>query len=196
MAMENNEKKGRRWGLIIGLFVALFVFSLFMSLMIKAFSDFDDDNGVGFGNVAIIRIYGPILTTDGGLLSGEVTKSDDILKFIKKANESDEIKAVVFEINSPGGSAVASDEIGRAIKEMNKTTVAWIREVGASGGYWIASSTDHIIANRMSITGSIGVIGSYLEFSGLLNRYNVTYQRMVSGKYKDMGSPFKELSDE
>ena len=85
--------------------------------------------------------------------------------------ENKDIKAIVLEINSPGGSAVASDEIASAVKKSNKPTVAVIREAGASGGYWIASSTDHIIANRMSITGSIGVISSYLEFSGLIEKY-------------------------
>ena len=101
-----------------------------------------------------------------------------------------------MEINSPGGSAVASEEIANAVKKTNKTTVAWIREVGASGGYWVASSTNHIVADRMSITGSLGVIASYLEFPGLLENYNVTYRRLVSGKYKDIGSPYKEMTSE
>ena len=107
-----------------------------------------------------------------------------------------QIKAIIFEINSPGGSAVASEEIANAIKRTNKTTVAWIREVGASGGYWVASSTDYIVANRASITGYIWVIASYLEFPGLLEEYNVTYRRLVSGRYKDIGSPFKEMTEE
>ena len=101
-----------------------------------------------------------------------------------------------MEINSPGGSAVASEEIANAVKKTNKTTVAWIREAGASGAYWVASSADHIVANRVSITGSIGVIASYLEFPGLLESYNVTYRRLVSGKYKDIGSPYREMTPE
>jgi len=81
-----------------------------------------------------------------------------------------------------------------SIKKVNKTKVAWIREVGASGGYWIASSADYIFASRMSLTGSIGVRGSYLQFSGFLEDHNVTYQRLVAGKYKDIGSPVKDLT--
>ena len=69
-----------------------------------------------------------------------------------------------------------------------------ITEIGTSGAYWIASATDKIFADKMTITGSIGVIGSYLEFAKLLERYNVTYQRLVSGRYKDIGSPFKEMN--
>ena len=69
-----------------------------------------------------------------------------------------------------------------------------IREVGASGAYWVASATDTIVANELSVTGSIGVIASYLDFSGFIEDYNVTYQRLVSGQFKDSGSRFKELT--
>ncbi|MBI2130309.1 S49 family peptidase, partial [Candidatus Woesearchaeota archaeon] len=94
------------------------------------------------------------------------------------------------------GSPVASEEIANAIKKTNKTSVAWIREIGTSGAYWVASSTDYIIASRVSITGSIGVIASYTEFSGIMKDYNLTYRRLISGKYKDIGDPFKELVPE
>lgn len=152
-------------------------------------------------NVALISINGPIVVGDHeSAFSGDYVTSTEIIELIEKAKEDGTIKAIIFEINSPGGSAVASDEIGQAIKELrettNKTTVSWIREVGASGAYWVASNTDYIVANRMSMTGSIGVIASYLEFSGLLDKYNITYERLVAGKYKDMGTPFKEMSEE
>ena len=126
----------------------------------------------------------------------DVVSSTDTVELIEKAAKNNNIKAIILEINSPGGSAVASEEIANAVKKTNKTTVAWIREVGASGGYWIASSSDYVVANRVSITGSIGVIASYLEFSGFLDRYNITYERLIAGKYKDMGSPFKEMTPE
>ena len=146
------------------------------------------------GNVALITIEG-VITTDGGASTiGETTiSSSQITEFLADAEANKDIKAIVLEINSPGGSAVASDEIASAVKKSNKPTVAVIREAGASGGYWIASSTDHIIANRMSITGSIGVISSYLEFSGLMEEYGVGYERLVSGPFKDLGTPFKSL---
>ena len=126
----------------------------------------------------------------------DVTSSEETNKLIRRANRNDRIKAIIFEINSPGGSAVGSEEIANEIKKINKTTVAWIRETGASGAYWIASSTDHIIANRMSLTGSIGVIASYLGFAGFLEDHNVSYERLVSGDLKDIGMPFKELTPE
>ncbi|HLC52600.1 MAG TPA: signal peptide peptidase SppA, partial [Candidatus Nanoarchaeia archaeon] len=119
--------------------------------------------------------------------------STNIIKFIKEADENKQIKVILLEINSPGGSAVASDEIASAVKLTEKPVISLIREVGASGGYWIASATEHIIANRMSITGSIGVISSYLEFSGLMEEYGVSYERLVAGENKDLGNPYRKL---
>ena len=91
---------------------------------------------------------------------------------------------------------MASEEIARAVKETKKPTVAFIRDVSASGAYWVASSSDWIIANRLSITGSVGVYASQLEFGGLLDNYNITYQRMVAGKFKDIGSPYRKMTEE
>ncbi|MBR9677039.1 signal peptide peptidase SppA [Candidatus Woesearchaeota archaeon] len=142
------------------------------------------------GNTAIIPIEGVI--SDGQGLS--VGSADEVLKFLNDANENPKVEAIILKINSPGGTAVASEEIARAIAKSDKLTVAWIREVGASGGYWVASSADVIVASPLSITGSIGVIGSYLDFSEFLEEYNVSYQRLVSGEFKDMGTPFKELT--
>ncbi|RMF54317.1 signal peptide peptidase SppA [Candidatus Woesearchaeota archaeon] len=149
------------------------------------------------GNVSQIPITGVIrANSETGYFKEKVTSSDEVVELIEKADKNPLIKAIILEINSPGGSAVASDEIARAVKDAEKPVVAWIRESGASGAYWVASSSDYIVANRMSITGSIGVISSYLEFSGLLQDYNVSYQRLVAGEHKDIGSPFRKLSDE
>lgn len=148
------------------------------------------------GNIAVVRITGPIVSDrqPGAFATG--TSSYEIMKLLKTAEEDDDIKAIIVEINSPGGSAVASAEIGDKIKKIEKPTVAVIRELGASGGYWIASAADKIYAHELSVTGSIGVIGSYVEIAGLLDKYNLTYQRFVSGKYKDAGSSLKELNED
>jgi protease IV len=172
------------------LFILTIAFISYLSLILSG-------EPTSAGNVALIPVKGVIVSeSEAGLFSSGAVGSADIVSMIKKADENDNIKAIIVEINSPGGSAVASDEIGTALKATHKPTIAWIRELGASGGYWIASSCDTIVANRMSMTGSIGVISSYLQFSGLLDKYNVTYERLVSGAYKDMGSPWKEMSDE
>ncbi|MDP3734568.1 MAG: signal peptide peptidase SppA [Nanoarchaeota archaeon] len=185
--MREKRTSTKRILLIIG-GVLVFTFVILPLFLIL----FD---GSKIGNVAIIPIEGPIMVGSGQVFSGEaVVSSGDITNFIQEAEQNPQIKAIILVINSPGGSAVASDEIAAAVVKAEKPVVALIREVGASGGYWVASAADYIVANRMSITGSIGVISSYLEFSGLLNDYNVTYQRMIAGKYKDLGTPFKGLA--
>ncbi len=183
----------KRWMFIIIFLVILFLFTSFIAGIVSLFVETEEPIT---GNVALIPIQGVIMTTGDSFYGQDIASSDKIVKNIKKADESKNIKAIILEINSGGGTAVASEEVVNAIKKTNKTTVAYIREIGASGAYWIASSTDHIFASRMSITGSVGVIGSYLEFSGLLDRYNITYQRMVAGKYKDLGSPLKDITNE
>jgi protease-4 len=187
------EKKRNHKGFLIflGILVVLFllaIFSISLSSSLKKSS----------ANVALISINGEIFTGQN-YNTLDAAYSDEIVSFIQDASKNKNIKAIIFEINSPGGSAVASQEIGNAVKaarQKGKLTVAVIRELGASGAYWIASSCDYIITSDMAITGSIGVIGSYLDYSGLLERYNITYQRLVGGKYKDIGSPYKNLTEE
>ena len=179
--------------ILLGLF-GLFILGMFSLFMISLFVDTEVTSS---GNVAVIPVKGVLLTEPGKeVFFARTLSSKRLVKLIKKASEDDRIDAIVLEINSPGGSPVATDEVAQAVKGVEKTTVAVIREVGASGAYWVATSTDHIIVNRMSITGSIGVFGSYLEFADLLKRYNVTYRRLVAGKYKDIESPYKEMSPE
>ena len=192
--MMKEQKNTKPWGLIIFVLLVLFLLSMIFAGIISLSSEIDVE--LLAGNVALIPVKG-VITVDPASGWGEsVASSTEIIEFIEKAGKNPKIKAIILDINSPGGSAVASEEIAVAVKKANKTTVALIREVGASGGYWVASAADQIVANRMSITGSIGVFSSYLEFSGLLRDYNVTYQRLVSGEYKDMGSPFKELTQD
>lgn len=157
------------------------------------FSGFSNEIDISGANVAVIPIHGVISSaSDSG--SGYVT-SDSIIESLEKADSNPNIRAIILDIDSPGGSGVAADEISQKLKSINKTKVSVIRDIGASAAYWIAVSADKVYANRLSLTGSIGVIGSYLDFSGLLERYNVTYQRYVTGELKDMGSPFKEPSE-
>jgi len=178
---------------IISAGISILIFLLFAMIFISIFSTFIPET-IATGNVAIIPIEGMITTTQETFMPG--IKSDTIVKLVEKAEKDSSIKAIILEINSPGGTPVATDEIASAIKETNKTTIAVIRETGASGAFWIATSADRIFANRMSVTGSIGVQASRLEFSGLLTDYNVTYRRLTAGRLKDAGSRFREMTGE
>ncbi|MBW3022649.1 signal peptide peptidase SppA [Candidatus Woesearchaeota archaeon] len=169
--------------ILLGLFVLSYLLATVYS-----------SSGSKIGNVAKIKINGLILTEDASFWGEAVTSSNDFKEFIEEAETNPSVKAILIEINSPGGAPVASSEIADAIRMADKPTVAWIRESGTSGAYWAASAADKIVAHPLSITGSIGVIGSYLQFSGLLEKYNITYERLVSGEYKDTGSPLKELN--
>ncbi len=190
--MDKKEvQKKSRWKTVVIILIIFFIISWLFSSIISLFIGVDKSIG---GNVALIPIKGVITVEGVGSFGSKGTSSTETIEFIKDADRDPSIKAILFEINSPGGSAVASKEIADEITRTNKTTYALIREVGASGAYWIASATDHIIANELSITGSIGVLASYIEIEGLLRRYNMTYQRLIGGKYKDIGDPFKPLT--
>ncbi len=171
----------------IKLFLTVLIFSSLLSFLLASYFSFQK------GNTAIIPIEGEI-GVSSNVFSSAIT-SDSIISSIKKAETNPNIKVIVFRINSGGGSAVASQEIVSAIKEMNKTSIAWIRDVGASGAYWIASATDYIICNNLSITGSVGVTMSYLEFSKLFDKYGVTLVELATPEHKEIASPYKNLTE-
>jgi protease IV len=182
--------KSNKWlAILLTILAVVFVVFILLPISLSMFS-------VDSGNVALIPIEGPITGNGGSYLGDSTVSSKTIVNFIKSAEEDDSIEVIMLEINSPGGSAVASDEIATAVNKAKKPVVSFIREVGASGGYWVASASDYVVANRMSITGSIGVISSYIEFSELMDKYGVNYQRMVAGEKKDLGTPLKKLSSE
>jgi len=173
-------------------FVIFFLLFIYLTSMIIAQSfsktDFSD-------KIMIIPIYGVIGNGGADFFSQtDTTSSSDIVKQLENANQDKTIKAIILEINSPGGTVVSSKEITEKVKSLDKPVVAWIRDMGASGAYWIASGSDVIVADEMSITGSIGVVSSYLQFSELMEEYGIEYERLVAGNLKDAGSPYKELT--
>jgi len=149
---------------------------------------------VSFGNtIAVIRIKGAIMSSPSLFL--ETSTPHEILSMIKRVEEDPSIKGVLFEIDSPGGSVVASREMAYGIKRMSKPKVCWMGDIAASGAYWVASSCDHIMADPLTLTGSIGATASYLEFSKLFEKYGITYEQITSGEKKDIGSPFRNLTE-
>ncbi|MBW3019375.1 signal peptide peptidase SppA [Candidatus Woesearchaeota archaeon] len=181
---------------VISFGFSILAFIIFLLIFASVLAMFVPHGDLLDGNIAVIPITGVITTGDSQMFTTDVAKSSDIISMIEKAEEKDGIKAILLEIDSPGGAPVATDEIAQAVKDAEKPTVAVIRETGASGAYWISTAADKIFANRMSITGSIGVRASNLGFAGLMQDYNVTYRRLVAGKYKDAGSPYKEMTPE
>jgi protease-4 len=119
---------------------------------------------------------------------------------LKKARKDESIKGVVLRINSPGGSATASDIIHREIakfkRERNIPVVACMMDMAASGGYYIASAADKIMAHPTTVTGSIGVIFMSLNAEGLLGKVGLQMEVIKAGDKKDIASPFRKMTDE
>ncbi len=119
---------------------------------------------------------------------------------LEKASRDPEVKAVVLRINSPGGTVTASDllyhEIENFKKETGKKVIASIMDLGASGGYYVAIAADKIVAHPTTVTGSIGVIMLSVNVQGLLEKIGVAGTAIKSGDKKDMGSPFRPMTQE
>jgi len=146
-------------------------------------------------NVAGLSIAGDISIFDSGEYFGEVS-SDDIILTLSEKKDNDDIKLLFIEINSAGGNPVAAEEIAEAIKRFNKPSVAIIREYGNSAAYWVASAADTIFASKNSDLGSIGVSGSYLDYSVLNEKDGLEFIDLSVGKFKDTGNRDKPLTVE
>lgn len=182
--------------ILAGLLLVATLIALFLEDPSLSFgSIFEPEKSV---KVAVIPIYGVIVSENikTDFFNLERTTPKQIRKFIDEVKKDTSIKAVIFDIDSPGGAVVPSAEIADMVKRLNKTKYAVISEVGTSGAYWAASSADKVIASPLSITGSIGVSSSYLDFSGLMEKYGVNYNQLAAGELKEIGSPFTELSKE
>jgi len=130
-----------------------------------------------------------------GIISSQMKQGGfDIVGLVRaqleRAAESDKVKAVILKVNSPGGEVLASDEINRAIKQFQakfrKPVVASMGSLAASGGYYVSAPCEWIVANDLTITGSIGVILHSLNYRGLMDKIGLHSEVYKSGKFKDM----------
>jgi protease-4 len=157
--------------------------------------------GAAYGRtIGLIRIEGTITGGTGStsLLGGSTVGADQICAYLKQAREDDNIKAVVLRINSPGGSAPASQEIGvevQKLRDAGKLVVASMGDTAASGGYWIAATADTIVANPATLTGSIGVIMETQNLQGLYEKLGIEQEVIKSAEHKDIGSPYRDMTE-
>lgn len=165
------------WSLLAGLLVVWLATALWPDMDLS-----------GEDRIALIRV-------EGVILDAQQTVGD-----LKKFGDSPSVKAIVLRIDSPGGGVVPSQEIHDAVmrvrNKQNKAVVASMGTVAASGGYYIAAASDRIIANPGTLTGSIGVIMELANLEGLLKKIGVENVVVKSGRHKDIGSPFRKMSDE
>jgi protease IV len=140
---------------------------------------------VGADNVALVKIEGLLLT------------SQNVVDELNDYAEDSSIKAIVLRIDSPGGGVVVSQEIYNAVKNARKEgkkVVASLGTVAASGGYYVAAAADRIVANPGTLTGSIGVKMEFANIEKLLEKIGVKGIVVKAGEYKDVGSPFHDMS--
>lgn len=137
------------------------------------------------GNIGVVEIYGGIFS------------SKKIIEQIQEFRDDDKIKAIILRIDSPGGGIGPSQEIYREVvkTKAKKKVIASMGSVAASGGYYVASATDGIIANPGTITGSIGVIMEYANLQEIAKKIGINPVVIKSGEFKDTGSPFRELGE-
>lgn len=134
--------------------------------------------------IAVIHATGMIMPgqSSSDILGDSVLGGDTLVKAIEKAASDATVKAIVLRIDSPGGSALASDLIWRAIEKVEKPIVASMGDVAGSGGYYIAMGADTIFAEPGTITGSIGVVGGKIALEGLFNKVGITTSVVARGK--------------
>jgi protease-4 len=162
-----------------------FIFLIGLAILV-ALAD-DNEHRFAKDKVAIVSI------------EGEILESREAVEALHKYADNSSVKAIVMRINSPGGAIAPSQEIYEAIRSTSvksgKPVIASLDSVAASGGFYIASACDEIVANPGSITGSIGVIMQWMDLKDLLSWAKVKPETITSGAMKAAGSPYRELSD-
>lgn len=157
--------------------------------------------GSGKEKVLVMELSGLISShEESGLVTERPSMVARVKEELERASQDPRVKAVVIRINSPGGTVTASDVLHHEIvkfKENRKVpVVASIMDVGASGGYYVAVAADKIMAHPSTVTGSVGVIMLSVNARGLLEKIGVEADAVASGSKKDMGSPFRPMTDE
>ncbi|TAK57480.1 MAG: signal peptide peptidase SppA [Bacteroidetes bacterium] len=132
-------------------------------------------------------------------VKGVILDSEEIVRQLKKFNEDRSIQAIILRVDSPGGGVAASQEIYeevRKIRESGKIVVVSMGSMAASGGYYVSCGANKIVANKGTLTGSIGVISQFMEFDSLMGKIGITMNTIKSGKMKDAGNPFRRMTAE
>ena len=145
-----------------------------------------DVGGAAVDHIAKVRI------------EGTITEDEELLERLKRIRESNSVKGVILSIDSPGGTTAGGEAIFDAVRELAaaKPVVAQVGTLAASAGYMIASASDHIVARKSSIVGSIGVLVQFPDITGLMDKIGVKLEEVKSSPLKAEPSPFNPTTDE
>jgi len=147
--------------------------------------------------IAVLKLEGAIVSGSSpmSLFSEASISSDKIVPLIEKIGKDENVKAILLRVDSPGGSALASDLIWRALEATHKPVVASMGDTAASGGYYISMGADAIFAEPGTLTGSIGVLGGKIALDGLMKKFGVTTSVIQRGKNSGVMSSVAAFSD-
>ena len=146
--------------------------------------------------LAVYYASGEITDYDGSATSDEGIVGSKMIRDLRKLKEDDNVKAVVLRVNSPGGSAFASEQIWHAVKELkaNKPVIVSMGDYAASGGYYISCAADSIIAEPTTLTGSIGIFGMIPNVKGLTEKIGLTFDVVKTNKFADFGNLMRPVN--
>ncbi len=187
--------------LVAGLIIGIVLLSIITAALYgkNGGTKYHGANGSG-SVVGVIKIDGTIISgADSSTLFSTASGSEAIMEQLRRAAGDRSIKAVVLRLNTPGGSAAASQEIALEVDRLRragKKVVASMGDVAASGGYWIACRCDKIVANPGTMTGSIGVIMETQNLQGLYEKLGIEPIVFKSGQHKDMGSSSRVVTEQ
>ncbi|MFQ5992820.1 MAG: signal peptide peptidase SppA [Nitrospiraceae bacterium] len=157
-------------------------------------------SGEGSSKILLLEVTGLISSHQQSQFMAAPSLVSDFKEQLTLAADDPDVKALVLRVNSPGGTVTASDVLYHEVRmfkaKRNVPVVVWIMDVGASGAYYLAVAGDRIVAHPSSVTGSLGVIMLTVNASGLLEKIGVEATAVTSGPRKDMGSPFRPMTDE
>ena len=158
-------------------------------------------SGEGAEKVAVVPVVGTIASADNSVPGTQPPVTPEgLADALRQAEEDPAVRAVVLEVNSPGGGTTASDEMHQSILDFRessgKPVVVSMQDIAASGGYYISTAADRIVANETTLTGSLGVIFQLNNFTELAEKYGYQREIIKSGEFKDIANSFRELSPE
>ena len=204
-----EPRRRRRWPFVVGGLVALGLVGLAIVAVVLILSAggltapavYDEEYVAGDGPdiIAVVPVEGTIAPADNTLGGTQPTITPEgLADALRQAGQDTSVVAVVLEVNSPGGGVTASDEMHQSILDFKKNTgkpvVVSMGDTAASGGYYISTAADRIVANETTLTGSLGVIIPLNNYAEAADKYGIKQVVIKSGKYKDMGSAFREMT--
>jgi protease-4 len=158
-------------------------------------------SGEGPQKIVVVPVEGTIASAESSVGGVQPTATPEGLSdALRQVADDTSVVAVVLEINSPGGGVTASDEMHQSILDFKRSTdrpvVVSMGDTAASGGYYISTAADRIVANETTLTGSLGVIFQLTNFSEAADKYGISQVVIKSGKFKDIGNTFREMKPE